>query len=188
MARWLERSRRQQAFVAETLALDRVLRYLREGKAVLNGSFCYQDLGKLFDAEPSAETGERHLTQDVLAQLYDVWYPVDIGPLIKVRDDLEAYESMDEDEVLGQPMVSFQEMKAEVTWVVGEHCPQWFHQRRESYWDATDRMFGMDGPIEARLFQGYFNKRLSSRYIRVKWPQFHGYFNRKHHESPRFHG
>lgn len=173
IAQWLERSPGQQAFVAETLALDRVLRYLREGKVVLGVSFCYQDLGKLFETEPSAETGERHLTRDVLAQLYEGRYPVDIGPLIKVREDQEAYESVDEDEILGQPMVSFQEMKAEVTRVVGEHCPQWFNQNWEAYWDATDRMFGMEYTEEEYRTNFYEAVGLMGRNFRVR-------------DSPRF--
>jgi len=173
IAQWLERSTGQQAFVAETLALDRVLRYLREGKVVLSGSFCYQDTGKLFETELSPETGERHITQDVLTQLYEGRYPVDLGPLIKVREDLEAFDSGDEDAVSGPPIVSFQEMKAEVAQVVGEHCPQWFNLHREAYWDATDRMFGMEYDEEEYRTNFYEAVGLMGRNFRVR-------------DSPRF--
>ena len=173
IAQWLERSPDQQAFVTETLALDRVLRYLREGKAVLGGSFRYQDIGKLLETAPSPDTGESHVTQDVLTQLYEGRYPVDIGPLIKVREDLEAFDSEDEDAGSGTPMVSFQEMKAEVSRVVGERCPQWFDLHREAYWDATDRMFGMEYGEEEYRANFYESVGLMGRNFRVR-------------DSPRF--
>jgi hypothetical protein len=153
--------------IAKYLAIDRLVEYIRHGKITFKGSYRFQDVGLRIEQRTIEENG--FLTNDVLKQLIDGTFSVDLQPL---------YEAEIVDEDLEEPILSewidFSIVLKEVSRYVRETTPDWFDEHIALFRKQTDGMFSMEYSEEEfadRLYDaiGFLGRNLRYRDSEKFW-------------------
>ncbi len=122
--------------ITKYLAIDRLVEYIRHGKITFKGSYRFQDVGLRLEQITIEEDG--FLTNDVLKQLIEGTFSVDLQPLYEA-------EIVDEDsESILPEWIDFSIVLKEVSRYVRETTPGWFDEHIALFKKQTDGMFSME--------------------------------------------
>ena len=153
--------------IAKYLAIDRLVEYIRHGKITFKGSYRFQDVGLRIEQITIEENG--FLTNDVLKQLIEGTFSVDLQPLYEV-------ETVDEDleESILPEWIDFSIVLKEVSRYVRETTPGWFDEHIALFKKQTDGMFSMEYSEEEfadRLYDaiGFLGRNLRYRDSEKFW-------------------
>jgi hypothetical protein len=123
--------------IAQFLAIDRLVEYIRYGKITFRGSYCFQDIGsRMKEIEINEKTG--FITNEILEQLIAGAFSVDILPLC------ETMSIHEEDEMTLPAWVDLSSVLREVSKYVRETTPGWFDEHIALFKQQTDGMFDME--------------------------------------------
>jgi len=124
--------------VAQFLAIDRLVEYIRHGKITFRGSYCFQDVGfRLKEIRVDEEDG--FLTSEILEQLIAGTFPVDISPLCGSENIYVETEDL-----TLPAWVDMSSVLKEVSKFVRETTPGWFDEHIALFKQQTDGMFDME--------------------------------------------
>ncbi len=154
--------------IAQFLAIDRVVEYIRHGKITFRGSYCFQDIGSRIK-EIGVEEGHGFLTSEILEQLIAGAFPVDIGPLYETGNIHEEIEDL-----ILPSWVDLSTVLKEVSTYVRETTPGWFDEHIALFKQQTDGMFSMEYNEEEfaqRLYEaiGFLGRNLRYRDSEKFW-------------------
>ncbi len=124
--------------VAQFLAIDRLVEYIRHGKITFTGSYSFQDIGSRLK-EIRVEEGDGFLTSEILEQLIAGTFPVDISPLCESENIYEEIEDL-----TLPAWVDMSSVLKEVSKFVRETTPDWFDEHIALFKQQTDGMFNME--------------------------------------------
>jgi hypothetical protein len=154
--------------VAQFLAIDRLVEYIRHGKITFRGSYCFQDIGSRLK-ETRAEDGDGFLTSEILEQSIAGTFPVDISPLCESENIYEEIEDL-----TLPAWVDMSSVLKEVSMFVRETTPGWFDEHIALFKQQTDGMFDMEYTEEEfaeRLYEaiGFLGRNLRYRDSEKFW-------------------
>jgi len=151
--------------IAKLKAIGRIVEYIRNGKITFKGSYYYQDLGARI-REVSVNEGVGFLTLDILDELVNGTYTVNIQPLLESVpfNGLEYDENQD----IPPLYVNFSNVLKEVSRYVREKTPGWFDEHIRVFREQTNGMFSMEYTEEEfaeRLYAaiGYLGRNMRYR-------------------------
>jgi hypothetical protein len=124
--------------IAQFLAIDRLVEYIRHGKITFRGSYSFQDIGSRLK-ENRVEEGDGFLTGEILEQLIAGTFPVDISPLCETENIHEEIEDL-----TIPAWVDLSRVLQEVSKFVRETTPGWFDEHIALFKQQTDGMFDME--------------------------------------------
>src|SRR5574337_1589597 len=124
--------------IAQFLAIDRLVEYIRYGKITFKGSYCFQDIGSRIE-EIRVEEGDGFLTREILEQLIEGTYSVDFSLLYAGGNINEEVEDTALPEWIDLSIVV-----KEVSRYVRETTPGWFEEHIALFKQQTDNMFNME--------------------------------------------
>lgn len=124
--------------IAQFLAVDRLVEYIRHGKITFKGSYCFQDIGSRME-EIRVEEGDGFLTPKILEQLIEGTYSVDFSLLYGSENVYEEVEDTALPELIDLSCV----LKI-VSKHVREATPGWFEEHIALFKQQTDGMFHME--------------------------------------------
>ncbi len=153
--------------VAKYLAIDRLVEYIRHGKITFKGSYRFQDVGPRIDQITIGEDG--FLTNDVLKQLIEGTFSVDIRPLYEAG----VIDEDSEESTLSE-WIDFSIVLKEVSKYVRETTPGWFDEHIALFKKQTDGMFSIEYNEEEfaeRLYDaiGFLGRNLRYRDSEKFW-------------------
>jgi hypothetical protein len=123
--------------IAQFLAIDRLVEYIRYGKITFRGSYCFQDVGtRIKEIEIKEEAG--FFTNEILEQLIAGTFSVDILPLC------ETMNVHEEEEMPLPAWVDLSSILRQVSNHVRETTPGWFDEHIALFNQQTDSMFDME--------------------------------------------
>jgi len=148
--------------IAQFLAIDRLVEYIRHGKITFKGSYCFQDIGSRIE-EIRVEKGDGFLTPEMLEQLIEGTYSIDFSLLYGGEN---LYEEA-EDTALPE-LIDLSCVLKEVSKYVRETTPGWFDEHIALFKQQTDGMFHMEYTEEEfaeRLYDsiGFLGRNLRYR-------------------------
>ncbi len=154
--------------IAQFLAIDRLVEYIRHGKITFKGSYCFQDIGSRIE-EIRVEEGDGFLTQEILEQLIEGTYSIDSSLLYA---DGNFYEEV-EDTTLPE-WIDLSCVLKEVSKYVRENTPGWFDEHIALFKQQTDGMFNMEyteDDFAERLYDaiGFLGRNLRYRDSEKFW-------------------
>ena len=123
--------------IAQFLAIDRFVEYIRYGKITFRGSYCFQDIGTRIK-EIEIKEGAGFFTNEILEQLIAGAFSVDILPLCETTNIHE------EEEMTLPAWVDLSSVLREVSNHVRETSPGWFDEHIALFNQQTDSMFDME--------------------------------------------
>jgi hypothetical protein len=123
--------------IAKYISIDRLVEYIRHGKITFKGSYRFQDVGSRIEQITTEEEG--FLTNDILKQLIEGTFSVDLQPLYEA-------ETVDEDveDSLLPEWIDFSVVLKEVSKYVRETTRGWFDEHIALFKKQTDGMFSME--------------------------------------------
>lgn len=124
--------------IAQFLAIDRLVEYIRHGKITFKGSYCFQDIGSRLK-EIRVEEGNGFLTTEILEQLIAGTFSVDISQLYGTGNIHEEIEDL-----TLPAWVDLSNVLKEVSEFVRETTPGWFDEHIALFKQQTDGMFDME--------------------------------------------
>jgi hypothetical protein len=124
--------------IAQFLAIDRLVEYVRHGKITFKGSYCFQDIGSRLK-EIRVGEGDVFLTGEILEQLIAVTFPVDISPLYETANIHEEVEN-----TAFPDWINLSDVLKEVSKYVRETTPGWFAEHKALFKQQTDSMFNLE--------------------------------------------
>ncbi|WP_143311635.1 hypothetical protein, partial [Candidatus Methanoperedens nitratireducens] len=124
--------------IAQFLAVDRLVEYIRHGKTTFKGSYCFQNIGSRMN-EIGAEERAGFLTNEILEQLIAGTFSVDISPLCETGNIHEEIEDL-----TLPAWVDLSSVLMEVSKHVRENTPGWFDEHIALFKQQTDGMFNME--------------------------------------------
>ncbi len=153
--------------IAKFLAIDRLVEYIRQGKITFIGSYRFQDIGLRIEKTTIEEDG--FLTNDVLKQLIEGTFSVDVQPLYEAEIANEDLE-----ESILSEWVDFSIVLKEVSKYVRETTTGWFEEHKNVFKQQTDGMFSMEYSEEEfaeRLYDaiGFLGRNLRYRDSEKFW-------------------
>ncbi len=148
--------------IAQFLAIDRLVEYIRHGKITFRGSYCFQDIGSRIK-EIGVGEGDRFLTGEVLEQLIAGSFSVDIRPLYETGNIHEEIEDL-----TLPSWIDLSTVLKEISTYVRETTPGWFDEHIALFKQQTDGMFRMEYNEEEfaeRLYEaiGFLGRNLRYR-------------------------
>ncbi len=154
--------------IAQFLAIDRLVEYIRHGKITFRGSYCFQDIGSRLK-EIGVEEGDGFLTSEILEQLIAGTFPVDISPLCETGNIHEEIEDL-----TLPAWIDLSSVLQEVSKFVRETTPGWFDEHITLFKQQTDGMFDMEYSEEEfaeRLYEaiGFLGRNLRYRDSEKFW-------------------
>lgn len=154
--------------IAQFLAIDRLVEYIRHGKITFRGSYCFQDIGSRLK-EIRVEKGDGFLTSEILEQLIAGTFPVDISPLYGSENIYEEIEDL-----TLPAWVDMSSVLNEVSKFVRETTPGWFDEHIALFKQQTDGMFDMEyteDEFAERLYEaiGFLGRNLRYRDSEKFW-------------------
>ncbi len=154
--------------IAQFLAIDRLVEYIRHGKITFRGSYSFQDIGSRLK-EIRAEEGDVFLTSEILEQLIAGTFPVDISPLCETGNIHEEIEDL-----TLPAWVDLSCVLQEVSKFVRETTPGWFDEHIALFKQQTDGMFDMEyteDEFAERLYEaiGFLGRNLRYRDSEKFW-------------------
>ena len=154
--------------IAQFLAIDRLVEYIRHGKITFRGSYSFQDIGSRLK-EIIVGEGDVFLASEILEQLIAGTFPVDISPLCGSENIYEEIED------LALPAwVDLSCVLQEVSKFVRETTPGWFDEHIALFKQQTDGMFDMEyseDEFAERLYDaiGFLGRNLRYRDSEKFW-------------------
>ncbi len=125
--------------IIPTLAISRLIDYIRNGKITFEGSYYYQDFGKRIKNIDNSKNGS-YLTHETLDQLIHGTFPIDTSFFSNsCTTEIEAME----DEVPSS-WVNLSDILKEVSCYVRASNPTWFSEHMHLFKEGTDGMFLME--------------------------------------------
>jgi hypothetical protein len=154
--------------IAQFLAIDRLVEYIRHGKITFRGSYCFQEIGSRIK-EIGVEEGQEFLTSEILEQLIAGTFPVDVSPLYETGSIREEI-----DDLTLPAWVDLSIVLKEVSTHVRETTPGWFDEHIALFKQQTDGMFSMEYNEEEfaeRLYEaiGFLGRNLRYRDSEKFW-------------------
>src|SRR3989337_994845 len=125
--------------IVPTLAISRLIDYIRNGKITFEGSYYYQDLGKRIKTFEIPKN-ESYLTPEILEQLIERTFFIDTSFLSNsCTTEIEA-----EDDEVPSSWVNLSDILREVSCYVRASNPTWFSEHMHLFKERTDGMFLME--------------------------------------------
>jgi hypothetical protein len=154
--------------VAQFLAIDRLVEYIRHGKITFRDSYRFQDIGSRLK-EIRVEEGDVFLSNEILEQLIAGTFPVDISPLFGSENMYEEIEDL-----TLPAWVDLSSVLKEVSKFVRETTPGWFDEHIALFKQQTDGMFDMEyseDEFAERLYEaiGFLGRNLRYRDSEKFW-------------------
>jgi len=154
--------------IAQFLAIDRLVEYIRHGKITFRGSYSFQDIGSRLK-EIRFEEGDGFLTSEILEQLIAGTFSVDISPLCESANIYEEIEDL-----TLPAWIDLSSVLKEVSEFVRETTPGWFDEHIALFKQQTDGMFDMEyseDEFAERLYEaiGFLGRNLRYRDSEKFW-------------------
>ncbi len=154
--------------IAQFLAIDRLVEYIRNGKITFKGSYSFQDIGSGLK-KIRVEEGDVFLTSEILEQLIAGTFPVDISPLCETGNIHEEIEDL-----TLPAWVDLSCVVQEVSKFVRENTPGWFDEHMALFKKQTDGMFDIEyseDEFAERLYEaiGFLGRNLRYRDSEKFW-------------------
>jgi len=130
--------------VASLIAIERIVKYIKQGKITFNNSYYYCHLGnKIKNVE--IEKNEGFLTNEILEKMVSELFAIDIQNIIEGLNKIDKIDDCDpNDEEMINQRIDFSEVLRKISKHVRAMHPEWFKEHVCLFIKQTDGLFSME--------------------------------------------